>query len=140
MALLSATNQGGQEQHVSVPVILLLHGLTIRFLLCVGSITTKSKSWREVLKGKPCHESELFKLSDCIRPGCSHIGIGHVIYRPTQCFPELLNYRFCSAEMRLCCLPGWEKQSWGYHADDGWVFLGAKDGHSYGPTFDSKSE
>lgn len=44
---------------------------------------------------------------------------------------------FSSPEVRLSRLPGWEKQSWGYHADDGWSFPGAKDGNPYGPTFDT---
>ena len=48
-------------------------------------------------------------------------------------------YRFSSPEVRLSRLPGWEKQSWGYHADDGWSFPGHKDGNPYGPTFDSES-
>ncbi|EKM60372.1 uncharacterized protein PHACADRAFT_246252 [Phanerochaete carnosa HHB-10118-sp] len=44
---------------------------------------------------------------------------------------------FSSPDVRLSRLPGWEKQSWGYHADDGWSFPGHKDGNSYGPTFDT---
>ncbi|GBE78657.1 SPRY-domain-containing protein [Sparassis crispa] len=44
---------------------------------------------------------------------------------------------FASGEVRLSRLPGWEKHSWGYHADDGWAFPGQKDGSPYGPTFDS---
>ncbi|KIP02849.1 hypothetical protein PHLGIDRAFT_78477 [Phlebiopsis gigantea 11061_1 CR5-6] len=44
---------------------------------------------------------------------------------------------FSSPEVRLTRLPGWERQSWGYHADDGWAFPGHKDGNPYGPTFDT---
>ncbi|KAH8101615.1 SPRY-domain-containing protein [Cristinia sonorae] len=44
---------------------------------------------------------------------------------------------FSSPDVRLSRLPGWEKQSWGYHADDGWSFPGHKDGSPYGPTFDT---
>ncbi|KAI0344287.1 SPRY-domain-containing protein [Trametopsis cervina] len=44
---------------------------------------------------------------------------------------------FSSPEVRLSRLPGWEKHSWGYHADDGWAFPGHKDGNAYGPTFDT---
>ncbi|OCH84452.1 SPRY-domain-containing protein [Obba rivulosa] len=44
---------------------------------------------------------------------------------------------FSAGDVRLSRLPGWEKQSWGYHADDGCAFQGQKDGSSYGPTFDS---
>ncbi|CAI8038699.1 Ran-binding protein 9 [Geodia barretti] len=32
-------------------------------------------------------------------------------------------------------LPGWEKQSYGYHADDGCVFSSSGTGQAYGPTF-----
>ncbi|KAK7688293.1 hypothetical protein QCA50_008664 [Cerrena zonata] len=44
---------------------------------------------------------------------------------------------FSSADVKLTRLPGWEKHSWGYHADDGWSFPGHKDGNPYGPTFDT---
>lgn len=32
-------------------------------------------------------------------------------------------------------LPGWEKNSYGYHADDGCIFSSSATGQSYGPTF-----
>jgi hypothetical protein len=32
-------------------------------------------------------------------------------------------------------LPGWEKQSYGYHADDGCIFSSSGTGQAYGPTF-----
>ncbi|THH26581.1 hypothetical protein EUX98_g7605 [Antrodiella citrinella] len=44
---------------------------------------------------------------------------------------------FSSPDVRLSRLPGWERQSWGYHADDGWSFPGHKDGNPYGPIFDT---
>ncbi|OBZ79836.1 Ran-binding protein 9 [Grifola frondosa] len=44
---------------------------------------------------------------------------------------------FSSPDVRLSRLPGWEKNSWGYHADDGCSFAGQKDGSPYGPTFDA---
>lgn len=47
------------------------------------------------------------------------------------------NDRFSAPDVRLSRLPGWEKNSWGYHADDGWAFPGHREGNSYGPTFDS---
>ncbi|PCH33036.1 SPRY-domain-containing protein [Wolfiporia cocos MD-104 SS10] len=42
---------------------------------------------------------------------------------------------FSADSVRLSRIPGWEARSWGYHADDGYCFQGAKDGSSYGPTF-----
>ncbi|KZT08915.1 SPRY-domain-containing protein [Laetiporus sulphureus 93-53] len=44
---------------------------------------------------------------------------------------------FSSPAVRLSRLPGWEPNSWGYHADDGYSFSGSRDGSAYGPTFDS---
>ncbi|OJT07939.1 Ran-binding protein 10 [Trametes pubescens] len=44
---------------------------------------------------------------------------------------------FSAPDVRLSRLPGWERNSWGYHADDGWAFPGHKDGSPYGPTFDT---
>ncbi len=32
-------------------------------------------------------------------------------------------------------LPGWEKNSYGYHADDGYLFNSSGTGQKYGPTF-----
>lgn len=40
--------------------------------------------------------------------------------------------------MRLNRLPGWEKNSWGYHGDDGNSFASEKEGTSFGPRFTSK--
>ena len=37
--------------------------------------------------------------------------------------------------MNLNRLPGWEKNSYGYHADDGCVFSSTGTGQKYGPTF-----
>ncbi|CAL1697238.1 unnamed protein product [Somion occarium] len=44
---------------------------------------------------------------------------------------------FSCNDVRLSRLPGWEKHSWGYHADDGWSFPGHREGNPYGPVFDS---
>ena len=40
-----------------------------------------------------------------------------------------------SVGVSLNRLPGWEKNSYGYHADDGCVFSSSATGQSYGPTF-----
>lgn len=32
-------------------------------------------------------------------------------------------------------LPGWDKNSFGYHGDDGHSFCSSGSGHPYGPTF-----
>lgn len=40
-----------------------------------------------------------------------------------------------SLGVNLNRLPGWEKNSYGYHADDGCVFNSSGTGQPYGPTF-----
>lgn len=40
--------------------------------------------------------------------------------------------------MKLSRLPGWEKNSWGYHGDDGYSFAAEKNGTPYGPKFGSE--
>ncbi len=49
---------------------------------------------------------------------CRYIGIG-----------------LSSSGVNLNRLPGWEKNSYGYHADDGCVFSSTGTGQKYGPTF-----
>ncbi|KAI0063120.1 SPRY-domain-containing protein [Artomyces pyxidatus] len=44
-------------------------------------------------------------------------------------------YSFTASDTRLNKLPGWEKNSWGYHGDDGFSFSAEKAGSTYGPTF-----
>jgi hypothetical protein len=68
----------------------------------------------------------------------SHISIGYVcecVSRPSY---EPLS-RFAARDVRLSRLPGWEKNSWGYHGDDGYSFAAEKNGTPYGPTYGSKS-
>ncbi|THH09416.1 hypothetical protein EW145_g2025 [Phellinidium pouzarii] len=42
---------------------------------------------------------------------------------------------FSYAGVRLSRLPGWEKNSWGYHGDDGHSFASERDGTPFGPRF-----
>ncbi|KNC71352.1 hypothetical protein SARC_16111, partial [Sphaeroforma arctica JP610] len=44
----------------------------------------------------------------------------------------------CSSSVSLNKLPGWEKNSYGYHGDDGCIFKGSGAGQNYGPTFGNK--
>ncbi|KZV74766.1 SPRY-domain-containing protein [Peniophora sp. CONT] len=44
---------------------------------------------------------------------------------------------FTSSTNRLNKLPGWERDSWGYHGDDGYSYAAEKSGQPYGPTFGS---
>ncbi len=39
------------------------------------------------------------------------------------------------ADVQLCRLPGWDKNSYGYHGDDGHSFCCSGTGQNYGPTF-----
>lgn len=45
---------------------------------------------------------------------------------------------FAAGDVRLARLPGWEKNSWGYHGDDGNSFAAEKNGAKYGPQFGSE--
>jgi Ran-binding protein 9/10 len=45
---------------------------------------------------------------------------------------------FAAGDVKLSRLPGWEKNSWGYHGDDGSSFAAEKNGTPYGPKFGSK--
>ncbi|KLO11306.1 hypothetical protein SCHPADRAFT_906177 [Schizopora paradoxa] len=42
---------------------------------------------------------------------------------------------FCTTEVDLSRLPGWDRGSWGYHGDDGHAFAGERDGTPFGPSF-----
>jgi len=45
---------------------------------------------------------------------------------------------FCTGNVDLKKLPGWENNSWGYHGDDGHSFCSSGTGKAYGPTFTTK--
>ncbi|KAG2045275.1 hypothetical protein BDR03DRAFT_848151 [Suillus americanus] len=45
------------------------------------------------------------------------------------------NKGLVSRDFKLVRLPGWEKNSWGYHGDDGSSFAAEKTGTPYGPQF-----
>ncbi|KAH9855764.1 SPRY-domain-containing protein [Lenzites betulinus] len=80
-------------------------------------------------------ESSAARANHPIPPACGvyyyEVEIVH------KCPKGPISIGFSAPEVRLSRLPGWERNSWGYHADDGWAFPGHKDGISYGPTFDS---
>ncbi|RHZ59500.1 hypothetical protein Glove_363g32 [Diversispora epigaea] len=42
---------------------------------------------------------------------------------------------FCTKQVSLNRLPGWENDSWGYHGDDGCTFCSPGSGKYYGPKF-----
>jgi Ran-binding protein 9/10 len=42
---------------------------------------------------------------------------------------------FCTRDVNLDRLPGWEPHSYGYHGDDGHVFSGRGTGRAYGPMY-----
>lgn len=46
---------------------------------------------------------------------------------------------FTCSDVRLNSLPGWGRDSWGYHGDDGNAFASERDGKPFGPQFTSKS-
>ncbi|KAI0668728.1 hypothetical protein C8Q78DRAFT_1045722 [Trametes maxima] len=78
-------------------------------------------------------ESSAARANHPIPPAC---GIYYyevkIVYRHPK---GPISIGFSAPDVRLSRLPGWERNSWGYHADDGWAFPGHKDGSPYGPTF-----
>lgn len=51
-----------------------------------------------------------------------------------------MNFRYIGiglslAKVNLSRLPGWDKDSFGYHADDGCSFSSSGQGKAYGPTY-----
>ena len=44
---------------------------------------------------------------------------------------------FCTADVNMDRLPGWEPQSYGYHGDDGNAFRSDGKGRKYGPQFET---
>lgn len=48
---------------------------------------------------------------------------------------HLAGVGFCTADVNMDRLPGWEPQSYGYHGDDGNAFRSDGKGRQYGPTF-----
>lgn len=47
----------------------------------------------------------------------------------------LIGIGFSGSETTLDRLPGWEKDSWAYHGDDGFAFSCSANGKAYGPRF-----
>ena len=47
----------------------------------------------------------------------------------------LVYVNLCVGSFNTHTHTGWEKQSYGYHADDGCVFSSSGTGQTYGPTF-----
>lgn len=94
----------------------------------------KSKYYRKVAKGTLL--TFVVEIAADYSPGILALGPSSRVSISSVANHGL--YSFASSEVRLSRLPGWEKHSWGYHADDGWSFPGHKDGNPYGPTFDSK--
>ena len=45
---------------------------------------------------------------------------------------------FVGPDVRVSRLPGWEKNSWGYHGDNGLIYSGERNGTSFGSMFGGK--
>jgi len=69
----------------------------------------------------------------------SQISIGLVTPIKILAIPFNPSVSFSGPDVRLSRLPGWEKNSWGYHGDDGFSFSAEKMGSPYGPTYTSTS-
>lgn len=63
-----------------------------------------------------------------------HLGLCGCVAHNYGCF-RYMGIGLSCLGVNLNRLPGWEKNSYGYHADDGCVFSSSATGQSYGPTF-----
>lgn len=83
--------------------------------------------------------SILLHTTSLDEPISSQISIGLVV--PLRILAIMFNpsVSFSGHDVRLSRLPGWEKNSWGYHGDDGFSFSAEKMGSPYGPTYTSTS-
>lgn len=74
------------------------------------------------------------KADHCIPPSCL------LYYFEIKCCSMgregVMGIGLTSAKVPLMKLPGWSKESYGYHADDGNTFSGESRGRTYGPKFE----
>ena len=61
-------------------------------------------------------------------------GAQHVMY-VCLCVCSYMGIGLSCAAVNLNRLPGWERNSYGYHADDGCLYCSSATGQKYGPTF-----
>ncbi|KAL1915773.1 uncharacterized protein VTP21DRAFT_6532 [Calcarisporiella thermophila] len=113
--------------------------------------------WRLPTAWNPKEKCQLLDLSrDCLRvsyKGCGKEDQDAAAVRanysmPSQCglfYYEVeilskgrdgyIGIGFCTGNVKLDRLPGWEPNSWGYHGDDGCSFNSSGQGRKYGPCF-----
>jgi hypothetical protein len=60
------------------------------------------------------------------------------VWQNTMLSPcRLIGIGFCTENVSLSKLPGWEQESWGYHGDDGNIFCCQGTRKLYGPKFNT---
>ncbi|THH00347.1 hypothetical protein EW026_g2171 [Hermanssonia centrifuga] len=103
-----------------------------------GSLTVSTDGRELTFYGPSCtgdRDSAAARANYPIPPACG------IYYYEVEILQKgskgYINIGFSSSDIRLSRQPGWEKGSWGYNSDDGWIYPGRKEGNPYGPTFDS---
>jgi hypothetical protein len=86
--------------------------------------------------GKSDHDAGTVRANYPITPSC---GIFYYEIRVLDKGRDgYIGVGVCTANMQLSRLPGWERNTYGYHGDDGNLFRGSGQGRAYGPTFTTK--
>lgn len=84
-------------------------------------------------KGKSDNDAATVRANHSISPSCG------IFYFEVQIISKgrdgYIGIGICTSIMPLTRLPGWERNTFGYHGDDGNLFKGSGVGKVYGPTF-----
>ncbi|KAM9963793.1 hypothetical protein ACTFIW_007047 [Dictyostelium discoideum] len=93
-----------------------------------------SNSLRVTYKNnKTDNEAGLIRANCCIPPSCGIYYFEITVISKGR--DGYIGIGVCTSTMLLSRLPGWERNSFGYHGDDGNLFKGSGTGISYGPTY-----
>jgi len=65
----------------------------------------------------------------------SRISVGFAIALVVDTELITCNHSFITRDVKVSRLPGWEKNSWGYHGESGTICSGDKNGLPFGTTF-----
>jgi hypothetical protein len=84
-------------------------------------------------QGKNDSDAGTVRANHPISPSC---GIFYFeVYIVSKGRDGYIGIGICTSVMQLTRLPGWERNTFGYHGDDGNLFRGSGTGKPYGPTY-----
>ncbi|KAI8127646.1 Ran-binding proteins 9/10 like protein [Lucilia cuprina] len=97
------------------------------------SIGLSQNNLRVHFKGKQSNDAASVRTAHPIPPACG------IYYFEVKIISKgkngYMGIGLTAQQFRMNRLPGWDKQSYGYHGDDGNSFSSSGHGQSYGPTF-----